>query len=276
MQFVDRITPTNQQYQDATVNYSQRGSETTRQRANDWATMYYQNAYNTAMTNYMNEYNSPLQQMLRYQEAGLNPNLAAQDPGNMGSAPSGAAPRGSADRGPRSIEMFQQGLQTIQTMQQAVRAATDIYDYFNYGEPTHMANYAIARYNADSAKSLADIKAAEADWAKYWNYRPGAFVDENGDPILTDVTGSPRAKYMQESTSLKSAQIAQLDAMVQILYPSQAAQAQATAALKQYQKAILSGQNDAILQIHTGDDTADAIFKMLAYKVINTSVSLKL
>lgn len=52
----------------------------------------YQNEWNLEMWHRQNEYNSPIQQMARYQEAGLNPNLiySQGSPGNSQSMPTSA------------------------------------------------------------------------------------------------------------------------------------------------------------------------------------------
>lgn len=52
----------------------------------------YQNEFNLEMWHRQNEYNSPIQQMARYQEAGLNPNLiySQGSPGNSQSMPTSA------------------------------------------------------------------------------------------------------------------------------------------------------------------------------------------
>lgn len=54
--------------------------------------MQYQNDWNLEMWNRQNEYNSPIQQMARYQQAGLNPNLiySQGSPGNSQSMPTAA------------------------------------------------------------------------------------------------------------------------------------------------------------------------------------------
>lgn len=274
LKFVDTTTPTVQEYQDSTTAYSQQGSETTRQRANDWAAMYYQNAYNTAMTNYMNEYNSPLQQMLRYQDAGINPNLVAaqSDPGNMGSSHSGASPRGSTDRGPTAIESIQSSIQAVNSMRMAVETAQQIYDYTTFGKQEHFLKNALAGIQTDIGRQDLISRMADAAWSRYWNFGIDGF-DEQGDG---SVAGSPRAQYMVESTNLKSAQIANLEALIGVVYPARAQADIARAALADYQRAILKGENDAILQIDTGDPTRDAIFKLLAMKIKNTRIGLSL
>lgn len=256
MKFVDTTTPTNQQYQDNAQNYSQKGNETTRQRANDWSTMYYQNAYNTAMLNYMNEYNSPLQQMLRYQEAGINPFLVGQDPGNMGSAPGGAAPKGSADRGPTQMDILGGSLDSMNTVANLMKSAQGIYDYINYGRDMSDVQTKILKQQLSKYQ-------AEADWSLYWNY------GQDFGPNSVYVQGSPRAKYMQESTERISSQIEQLKALVKVIYPSQEQQNKAKTALTDLQKAILEGQKGAVLKINTGSNTVDSILQMICYWLLN-------
>lgn len=256
MQLTDRVTPSLQEYQNQLQNYSQSGSETTRQRANDWATMYYQNAYNMQMQNFMNEYNSPLQQMLRYQEAGINPNLAASDSGNMASAPAAAAPKGSADRGPTRTDIANLSLQGITSVQQSLRTAQTIYDYINYGEQySKLRNYGLEQENA--------AKQAEADWQMYWNY------GEDFGPNSVYVQGSPHAVYMANSTQRIAAQIGQLEYLTKQLYPEQKQALAAQTALRQLQKEVEEGKKGAILQLDTGNATADSIIKMICFWLLN-------
>ena len=61
-----------------------------------------QNEYNTKMWNLQNEYNTPANQMKRYREAGLNPNLiygnGSSSAGNATSAPEMTAHQGGAGK----------------------------------------------------------------------------------------------------------------------------------------------------------------------------------
>ena len=264
MTFVDTATPsTPRQYMDMVQSYDapNHGNDRTRQLSSDWATMYYQNAYNTAVMNYQNEYNSPLQQMLRYQEAGLNPFLAQSEPGNMSSTHPGGTPKG-AFVAPSDAEYARTAMQGINTIRQVLDTSQDIYDYIKYGAPTReqtLANLAtqgdILGANYDTALANLRKYQAEADWAEYWN----------GSELGPEY--SPRAKYMESSTERLNAQIEQLEALVNVIYPSQEAANQARAALDVYRTALLRGENDAILEINTGNDTLDGILKATALKL---------
>lgn len=264
MTFVDTATPsTPRQYMDVVQGYAPPGSgnDRTRQLSSDWATMYYQNAYNTAVMNYQNEYNSPLQQMLRYQEAGINPYLAAQDPGNMASSHAGGTPKG-AFVAPSDAEYARTAMQGINTLRQVLDTSQDIYDYVQYGAPSHkqqLVNLALQGdllgYQGDLTLEKLRIAAAEANWAEYWN----------GSEFGTEF--SPRAKYMEDSTLRMEAQIEQLNALVNVIYPSQQAANTARAALDTYKTALMHGENDAILEINTGYPELDSILKTTTLKL---------
>lgn len=260
MQFVDTTTPTMQEYQNQAVDYDIPKGTTgsrTRQRAADWQAMYYQNAYNTALLNYQNEYNSPLQQMLRYQEAGLNPFLVGQDPGNMSGAPGGAVPRGSNMRPMSEADTASIIFGGINGVNQVLNSAKTIYDYLTFGRPLQELNLQQGNITLKTLQEKLVSATAEADWNMYWNYGPGM------GPNSPYVQGSPRAVYMENSTQRLAAQIDQLEGLVNVLYPSQADANSASAALNDYKKQILEGQNDAILNINTGNATADSILKTL-------------
>lgn len=283
MQFVDNTTPSNYAGYYITANpaknadfsdYSKLGDRSYEQLDN-FLTMYYQNAYNTAMMNYQNQYNTPLQQMLRYQEAGLNPFLASNEPGNMGSGPSAAAPRGSFTA-PSKAAVAQANSamvnQAINSLNNTLKTAQGIYDYVKFGRPLQEFNlqgafYDVGKSQFDSerARQEADKAASEAAFARYWNTGQDSVVDDTG----FSVSGSPRARYMEQSTQRISAQISQLEALVNVLYPSQAQANGARSALAVLQKEVLDGQKGAILQINTGNDTADAILKMVCFWLLN-------
>ena len=283
MEFIDSVTPSYQQYheslvQDVTGNKKYNYSDKAWQARNDWATMYYQNAYNQALLNYQNEYNTPLNQMLRYQEAGINPFLAAQDAGNMGSYPSGASPTGrfSAPSTPQTIQAISSAVnQSIGSLNNTLKTAQGLYEYITYGRPLQQINLGtagiqqniaglneqIAAYNVDAARSNALMKDAEASWSEYWNLGreyPGE-----------DVAHSPRGIYMEQSTQRITAQIEQLKSLVDVLYPSQSDANEARAALTEYQKQVLQGQNDAILHLDTGNTERDAIIKQVLFWISN-------
>lgn len=283
MQFVDNTTPSSYAGYYITANpaknadfsdYSKLGDRSYEQ-LNNFLTMYYQNAYNSAMVNYQNQYNTPLQQMLRYQEAGLNPFLAANDPGNMGSGPSGAAPRGSFIAPSKAAVMQANSAvvnQAINSLNNTLKTAQGIYDYVKYGRPLQELNlqgsfYDVGKSMADSERASMEARraASEEAFSRYWNTGEDSVVD--GQDLR--ISQSPRARYMEQSTQRISAQISQLEALVNVLYPSQAQANGARSALAVLQKEVLDGQKGAILQIDTGNDTADAILKMVCFWLLN-------
>ena len=282
MQFIDTITPsTGRQYAEQfekipipRLFWNKRDEQTAR----DYMSLYYQNAYNTALLNYQNEYNSPLQQMLRYQEAGLNPFLAANDPGNMGSSHAGAAPRGSSASGDSPAQVAGTFAQAVGQVNQTLQTAKTIYDYLKYGRPLQELNLEsqgtnldikkvqkmIEDYNLESAQSNASTKNAEMQWSKYWNLGEDAFNDTGGK-----VSESPRARYMDFSTQRIASQIDQLQALVKVLYPAQADAAKATSALNNLKREVLDGQKGAVLNLSTGDEKADSILHIVAYWLLD-------
>lgn len=276
MEFIDNVTPSSpSSFYDSlkSIDNKSTWSDKRFQAANDWAQMYYQNAYNTAMQNYMNEYNSPLQQMLRYQEAGLNPFLAANDPGNMGSSHSAAAPRGSFTS-PSNVDKVNAVNSAISQVNNTLKSAQQIYDYLTYGRPLQEFNVGIAgnelmksKFEADSAQALSRTREADMAWSRYWNLGEEGFTEPDFGGKLMSQT--PRARYMEMSTERISAQIGQLQSLVNVLYPSQASANDARAALSDYQRQIQEGQKDAILRINTGNESADAILKMICFWLLD-------
>lgn len=276
MQFIDPITPSQpSQYYDTLKTVDDRSSWKDKpfQAANDWATMYYQNAYNTALLNYQNEYNSPLNQMLRYQEAGINPFLASQDNGNMGQYHSGGTPRGNFTA-PSKVQEVAAVNQSVNSLNQTLKTAQGLYDYITYGRPLNQAELNIqnwdaqrAKFDADSAQALALQREAESAWARYWNLGEEGFTDPESGGMLMSQT--PRAVYMEASTQRIGAQIDQLRSLVDVLYPAQADRARAAEALDSYKKQVLEGQNSAILHLDTGNPERDAIIKQVLFWIQN-------
>lgn len=273
MEFVDNVTPSNgrsywREFEDFAPGafWNKRDEQTAR----DYMALHYQNAYNTALLNFQNAYNSPLQQMLRYQEAGLNPFLAQNDAGNMGSAIPGASPRGSSAATPSDTEKANSVNQGINALANVLRTAQGVYDYVQYGRPLQELNVGTAgnelmrsKFEADSAQAQALSRQAEAAWSRYWNLGEEGYTDPNNGVMLMSET--PRGRYMEISTQRISSQIEQLKSLVDVLYPSQAQANEARAALTDYQKQVLQGQSDAILQIDTGDPQRDAILKQVLF-----------
>lgn len=228
----------------------------------DWASLYYPNAFQASMLNYQNEYEKPINQMLRYQEAGLNPySFQAQQSasGAQGSKP-GAFAATTQDK-------VQNALKAASTLSSAVGIAKELYDYCQFGFGIRQNEKAISASNLIRAQSEASKAQSEADWSLYWNY------GQDFGPNAPYVQGSPRARYMEVSTNRIDRQVKQLDYFVDTLYPSQKEALEARAALQEYQKEIQQGNYDAILNINTGNKTADAILRMLAMMLMNNASS---
>lgn len=272
MEFVDNVTPDFSGFYPQQLENQNRWMPGKNNREADnwlqWAQLYYPNAFQAAMLNYQNDYDRPLNQMLRWQEAGLN--QYAFQPMQSNSGSQGSKPGTDMPRQQLTQQKISNALKAVSTTMDAVKVATEIYDYLNYGKDKSFYEVGMARYNAEAAKSLADSRAAEAAWNNYWNLGVDSYDSVNGKPL----SQSPRAKYMEASTNRINAQIAQLESIVDTLYPSQVEANEARAALQRYQKSLLEGNYDAVLQIDTGNKTADSILMMLALKLLNTNLSL--
>lgn len=256
MEFTDSVTPSFDQYKQNMPYTFGATNPDKRDMFREWAQMYYPNAFQAALLNYQNEYDKPINQMLRYQEAGLNP--YSFQPSQSSSGASGSKPGVVAQT---AGERVQNALKGIDSTVKAAATAREIYDYVNYGRHTSQSNMLRAFADASRAQS-------EADWAGYWNYGPGF------GPNSVYVESSPRARYMEGSTQRIEAQVSQLNYLVDTLYPSQEEANRARAALQDYQKQIQQGNYDAILQIDTGNKTADAILKMLCMMLMNNIPSI--
>lgn len=256
MEFIDNTTPSFEQYQQNMPYTFGATNPDKRDMFREWAQMYYPNAFQAALLNYQNEYDRPINQMLRYQEAGLNPYSFQPSQSSTGSA--GSKPGVVSQT---ASERIKNAISGVQTTVDAARTASELYDYLKYGRWT-------SYYNMNAAQYQASIKGAEADWSNYWNYGPGYGSN------AVYVEGSPRARYMEGSTQRIEAQVAQLNYLVDSLYPSQEAANQARAALQDYTKQIQQGNYDAILQIDTGNKTADTILRMLAMMLLNNMPSI--
>lgn len=263
MVFTDTTTPNYQQYLSGsgepqnpwTVGKATREGDI----YNQWAQLYYPNAFQVAMLNYQNEYDKPINQMLRYQEAGVNPYAfqpSQSASGSQGSKPGSGTPFSSLQQ-----EKISNALKAVSTSSQALGVARELYDYLNFGQEIRRSELLRAQADASRAQS-------EADWSLYWNYGDGM------GPNSPAVQGSPRARYMYNSSERIAAQVNQLNSLVDTLYPSQVQANQARAALQEYQQQIQAGNYDAILNINTGNKTVDAILRMLCMMIMNNLPSI--
>lgn len=210
-------------------------------------------AYNLELWKLQNEYNSPAAQMQRYQDAGLNPNLIYGQQ-NQASAPASAsaAPFRSSGTAARNA---QNAINTIGQFRQIVESAFETYQYFS----------PYARNMRSFEQSNAGIQQrryqAEADWFDYLTYGRRQFEDPTG---LDRVPTSPRAGLYNIQANAQEQNYYRLKALADMI-PDQQARQQALKALDDKRLQIMQGQNDALLNIHTGNATVDSWLKALMY-----------
>lgn len=265
MEFIDNVTPSFPDYQSQNRQYWRMWHDSDKDAFMSWAQMYYPNAFQAAMLNYQNEYEKPVNQMLRYQEAGLNPYSFQNQSSASGSQ--GAAPTPSFGFQEIRNKRMQNFLKGVNDIVQIVGSAKEVYDYMNYGRTKSFNESVISSYNADIAQALALTRQSEADWSAYWN-RGNISVDPaSGKPI----NESPRAVYMDNSTQRIANQVEQIAYMVDFLYPSQREANLARAALVDYQKEIEKGRYDAVLSIDTGNKNVDAFLRALCMFFIGST-----
>lgn len=212
-------------------------------------------AYNLELWNLQNEYNSPAAQMKRYQDAGLNPNLIY---GQSNEAPAPASASASPFRsGGTQSKKTANAINMINSFGQIVKQAKDIYDYATYGAPERQVALDTARWNQNLIIQRGQAQAYENMWQQYMLglMEPGTAVE---------IANSPRGKMQSVSYDLKQSQIDRLEAYIKMI-PDQQARTAALTALDHYRLKILQGQNDAVLNLSTGNETADAFLRAFIY-----------
>lgn len=279
MEFNDQVTPSWQDYYSQMYNPNAPGLAPTqaqnRDWYNSWLSMYMPNAFQAALLNYQNEYERPVNQMLRYQEAGLNPYSYQHQQSASGSQ--GAQIKPSTDNQEMSLKRVQTMMNGVSSLSSALGAAKEIYDYINFGVEQQGYRTSILASQSEAANYEALLKGSDLNWQRYWNQGvdlPVTYYDSNGQKHDFLPSHSPRAKYMQESTSRLRAQIAQLSYMVNTLYPSQTAANEARAALTNYLQEIEAGKNQAVLNINTGHKDLDAVLRFIVYLLKDNSGNL--
>lgn len=219
---------------------------------------YQEQAFQVALMNYQNEYNSPLQQMLRYQAAGLSPWLTYnqnQTPaaGISGNPSSRAQAHGSSS----SAQQMSSAASFISSAVGVARAARDLYDYMKYGKD-------ISAWNRDLAASRAQSASLDTRFNEWFSRISGV------DPLNPDQTenerfaNSMRGRYNEARTLTQEEKYNQLTAIVDMI-PDQKGRTQALKALDEYRLKILEGQNDAVLNISTGNQGVDSFIQLLTY-----------
>lgn len=206
-------------------------------------------AYNLQLWNLTNEYNSPAAQMKRYQDAGLNPNLIYGQQ-NVAQSPAAASAFQGRSAGTAS-KATQNAISWINQLQGIVKSARDTYDYVKYGR----------------SKSFADLTNAQlqGNALSLRNAWEGYLI---GEPTYTDIEHSPRGRMYQAQTQTSEQRYRQLVLLCNMI-PDQQARVKALTALDEYRQEIMKGQNDAVLNIHTGNETADSWIKALLYLGMN-------
>lgn len=206
-------------------------------------------AYNLELWHLMNEYNSPAAQMKRYQDAGLSPWLIYGQSNEAPAPASASAPSfrsaGTMSRG------IQNGISAIGQIMNTVKAARETYDYVKYG-----------RTQQSFRSSLLGSQAEGQQLANRWEY-----YLQGSDP--GGVTpSSPKATMYRFQMQTQEQRFEQLKAIIKTI-PDQNERTQALTALDQYRLKILHGQNDAILNINTGNSTLDGFLRILGYWLIS-------
>lgn len=216
-------------------------------------------AYNLELWKATNEYNSPEAQMARYQQAGLNPNLIYGQ-SNTAQAPASASANTFRSSGTYARSAANT-LNMIGQFRSIVQQAKDIWDYAKYGSEEHRLQNITEFYKGALAKSQAGVSQLN-ELFENWLL---------GSPDSPDYSGTRRGLMYDLGYRLKQGQADVQEANYQRvlaltkMIPDQQARTVALRALDEYRLKILQGQNDAILNLNTGNDTADAFLRAFLY-----------
>lgn len=213
-----------------------------------------QQAFEYEMWNLKNHYDSPAAQMLRYQQAGLNPNLIYGQQNVSGNIPQGSPATF------RSSGTYQKGIQTalnsINQIVSTVKAARDTYDYMKFGAETNRWNMISAQEGALGLK----MENAWNDWLLH------------GDNMIygdsTRLPNGPRASLYRTQMDINTKKFEQLRAVVNMI-PDQQARLKALSDLDTYRYQIMQGQYGFLNSIHTGSTGLDSFLKMLGYYLLS-------
>lgn len=217
---------------------------------------YQEQAFQVALMNYQNEYNSPLRQMLRYQAAGLSPWLTYNQNQTPAAGISGnPSARAQAHGSSSPAQQLSSAASFINSAVGVARAARDLFDYVKYGKD-------ISAWNAMAAGSRAQSAHTEAlfnDWlSRVSGYSTGS------ESVSEAMANSIRGRQASARTYTQEEKVNQLKAIVDML-PDQKARTQALKALDDYRLQIMQGQNDAILQVNTGNKAIDSFIQLFTY-----------
>lgn len=230
--------------------YSRRDMSDYSQAAYNYLMQQQQQAFELDMWNLKNQYDSPAEQMKRFQDAGLNPNLIYGQQNVSGNVPQGSSAQF------RSSGTFsrntQQALGTISQIMNIVKTARDTYDYMQYGREQRAWDIALTR-NQGEASSLRN------SWERW-------LLGLSGDNSIEPT--APKRQMWQSQQNIADQRYKQLVALCGLI-PDQQARLRALKALDDKRYEIMSSQNDAILNINTGHPILDQWLRMLSYFVMS-------
>lgn len=221
-----------------------------------------ENAYNLELWNLTNKYNSPEEQMKRYMQAGLNPNLIYSQQNT--SSPLQAAQNAAFRSQGTHAKSVQNQLSTIQQMQALVQSAAETYDYVKYGAETN-------RWKMIGAQESALEQKMNNAWLDYMLHGDNMIY---GDANRM-VNGPKATTYGLQQNVLRNQidegtwEIKRLKFMVNSLLPSQEARNQALKALDDYQLNMMQGKFGAILDVKTGlGETVDNWLRLIMFMAL--------
>lgn len=209
-----------------------------------------QQAFEVDMWNAKNHYDSPAEQMRRYQDAGLNPFLIYGQQNQSGNIPQGTPAHfqssGTMAKG------YQNAMNTIAQVNNTLRQAAETFDYLTYGRSQSAWNLLNTQETARS-RSLAN------EWNEFLLLGPS----DDPDTRSFAIGQGPRATMYRSQQQAVATRIEQLEAAISLI-PDQRERMKALTALEAYRLQILRGQNDAILNVDTGDKALDGWIKSVA------------
>lgn len=212
-------------------------------------------AYNLELWKLQNEYNSPAEQMKRFQEAGLNPNLIYSQ---QNTAQSPAAASASPYR-PANLQQKQMAnaMNMIGQIMNTVKAARDTYDYMTYGRQASSLENQISDWRVRLLSGQETAQKLANDWNMFLQGRM------DFDP------NAPAVKMYRNQSNVQEQRYEQLKALVNMI-PDQKNRTRALEALDKERLHIMQSQTGFITNFDTGHPEFDSFFKMLAFFVMNS------
>lgn len=199
-------------------------------------------AYQLELWNLQNEYNLPANQMARYLDAGLNPNLIYSQQ-NTAAAPGAPSYSPFKSQGTQA-KRVQNQLAMISEAQAIVRSAAETFDYLTFGRSAAKTQ---ASFRTSLLGHQVQAQQISNDWNAYLTY-----LDQSKGQSPDNVAGSPRATTYQYQQDLTYQNWERAKFIVSNLLPAQEERQRALKALDDKQYEIMSGKTSAILDIDLG------------------------